>query len=161
MSVRLPSTVSLVIWFPHKNARTPPPPIIVLWTCVMFSSRYVQDNDVCLHKHCNVVLKNIAKFHALSLLLAKISRETLSDIFPFAVEAEGFRQFYLSRVLPVSERLAEYLRWDLREEQRQQFLQEKIEKLFWKLLEDKAKPSDPSKEVLIHGNLNFHNIMFR
>ena len=137
------------------------PPIIVLLTCVMFSSRYVQDNDVCLHKHCNVVLKNIAKFHALSLLLAKISRETLSDIFPFAVEAESFRQFYLSRVLPVSERLAEYLRWDLREEQRQQFLQEKIEKLFWKLLEDKAKPSDPSKEVLIHGNLNFHNIMFR
>ena len=77
------------------------------------------------------------------------------------MEAESFRQFYLGRVLPVSERLAEYLRWDLREDQIKQILQEKIEKLFWKLLEAKAKPSDPSKEVLIHGNLNFHNIMFR
>ena len=106
-------------------------------------------------------MKNIAKFHALSLLLAKISGETLSDIFPFAVEAESFRQFYLGRVLPVSERLAEYLRWDLRQERIKQILREKMEKLFWKLLETKAKPSDPFREVLIHGNLKFDNIMFR
>ena len=103
----------------------------------------------------------MAKFHALSLLLAKISGETLSDIFPFAVEAESFRQLYLGSVLPVSERLAEYLRWDLRPERIREILQEKIETLFWELLETKAKPRDPFKEVLIHGNLKFDNIMFR
>ena len=33
--------------------------------------------------------------------------------------------------------------------------------LFWKLVETRAKPTDSSKEVLIHGNLNFHDILFR
>ena len=33
--------------------------------------------------------------------------------------------------------------------------------LFWKLVEARAKPTDSSKEVLIHGNLNFHDMMFR
>ena len=80
-------------------------------------------------------------------------------MFPFAVEAESFRQFYRSRILPVVERLKEYLRWDLRGDQI--LMEDKIEKLFWKLLETKAKPNDPFKQVLVHGNLNFHNIMFR
>ena len=98
--------------------------------------------------HCQLVLRNIAKLHALSLLLAKISRQTLSDLFPFAVEAESFRQYFLGRVLPVRERLTEDLRWDLREEQIRHLMEDKIEKLFWKLLETRAKPSDPFKEVL-------------
>ena len=101
-----------------------------------------------LYTHCTVVLRNIAKFHALSLLLSKISRETLSDLFPFAVEAESFRQFFRGRILPVVERLTEYLRWDLKEDQIRHLMEEKIEKLFWKLLEARAKPSDPLKEVL-------------
>ena len=101
-----------------------------------------------LGTHCQLVLRNIAKLHALSLLLAKISRQTLSDLFPFAVEAESFRQYFLGRLMPVMDRLTEYLRWDLREDQIRHLMEEKIEKLFWKLLETRAKPSDPFKEVL-------------
>ena len=122
-------------------------PIIALLTfSVQTSGR--PDKEAGLYTHCTVVLRNIAKFHALSLLLSKISRETLSDLFPFAVEAESFRQFFRGRILPVVERLTEYLRWDLKEDQIRHLMEEKIEKLFWKLLEARAKPSDPLKEVL-------------
>ena len=118
-------------------------PIIALLTFSVQTSE-----EAGLYTHCTVVLRNIAKFHALSLLLSKISRETLSDLFPFAVEAESFRQFFRGRILPVVERLTEYLRWDLKEDQIRHLMEEKIEKLFWKLLEARAKPSDPLKEVL-------------
>ena len=89
-----------------------------------------------LTRHCNVVLKNIAKLHALSLLLTKISKETLADMFPFAVEAESFRQFYRSRMLPVVERLKEYLRWDLKEDQI--LLEENVETCRVQYIYDKA-----------------------
>ena len=114
-----------------------------------------------LLQHCNLVLQNLAKFHAMSLFIAKISQQPLSDLFPFAVEAESFRQEFKDKIIPIKEELKSYLCWSNLDDSIDNSLDLKIQSLFWKLVELKAKPLLAEKEVLIHGNLNFSNIMFK
>ena len=104
----------------------------------------------------------MATFHAVSMFIAKISQQSLSELFPFAVEAETFRQKFHQKIVPVKEELLGYLRWSsLYDESVRNSLDLKIHKLFWKLVEMKAKVSNESHNVLIHGNLNHSNVMFR
>lgn len=112
--------------------------------------------------HCSTVLQQMATFHAVSLFISRISQQSLSELFPFAVEAETFRQEFHHKIIPVKEELLGYLRWCfLYDESVRNSLDLKIHKLFWKLVEMKAKPSNSSHEVLIHGNINYSNVMFR
>ena len=112
--------------------------------------------------HCSVVLQQMATFHAVSMFIAKISQQSLSELFPFAVEAETFRQKFHQKIVPVKEELLGYLRWSsLYDESVRNSLDLKIHKLFWKLVEMKAKASNESHNVLIHGNINHSNVMFR
>ena len=45
-----------------------------------------------LLQHCRVALQSVAMLHAVSMAVASTSGRPLSDMFPFAVEAETFRQ---------------------------------------------------------------------
>ena len=45
-----------------------------------------------LLQHCRVALQSVAMLHAVSMAMASTSGRPLSDMFPFAVEAETFRQ---------------------------------------------------------------------
>ena len=45
-----------------------------------------------LLQHCRVALQSVAMLHAVSMAMASPSGRPLSDMFPFAVEAETFRQ---------------------------------------------------------------------
>ena len=45
-----------------------------------------------LLQHCRVALQSVAMLHAVSMAMARTSGRPLSDMFPFAVEAETFRQ---------------------------------------------------------------------
>ena len=129
------------------------------------------DNDKSvaeLISHCNIVLQNIAKFHALSLVISRLEGQALSEIFPFAVEGEGFRQEFKHRILPLREKILEYAMWSqavMKEEADKQHLEavidKRIQELFWMLLDKRSRPTDAEKEVLVHGNLNFSTIMFR
>ena len=121
-----------------------------------------------LISHCNIVLQNMAKFHALSIAISKIEGASLSEMFPFAIEGEGFRQMFKQRIVPLKERLLDYLKWDqsfLKEDTEMKSIQTKIDneihELFWKLLKLKAMPNKSEKEVLIHGDLDFSNLLFR
>ena len=103
----------------------------------------------------------MAQLHALSLLFSSVGGQALSDLYPFAVEAESFRQEFQERVAPVKETILKNLNPYCDDESYTNLLDVRIYHLFWKLVKMKAKPSDPAQEVFIHGNLNFENVMFR
>ena len=48
-----------------------------------------------LLQHCRVALQSVALLHAVSMAMASTSGRPLSDMFPFAVEGETFRQVKL------------------------------------------------------------------
>jgi len=92
----------------------------------------------------------------------KSSGQSLSELFPFAVEGETFRQRFKEAIHPVKEELFNYLSWsNLGDESISNFLDLRIHKLFWKLVKIKAKPTNITQEVLTHGNLNLSNILFK
>lgn len=113
--------------------------------------------------HCHLVMQNIAQLHSLSLLFASVGGQALSELYPFAVEADGFRQEFQEKVAPVKETILKHLNpyCDDDDESYTNLLDVRIYNLFWKLVEMKAKPSDPGQEVFIHGDLNFYNVIFR
>jgi len=128
------------------------------------------DNDKAMSElisHCNIVLQNMAKFHALSLVISRLEGQALSEIFPFAVEGEGFRQDFKQKIMPLRERLLDYSRWsqsaleDSDRKHLETLIDNKIHDLFWVLLEKRSRPKNVGKEVLVHGNLDFTTIMFK
>ena len=121
-----------------------------------------------LISHCNIVLKNTAKFHALSLAISRLEKRRLSEIFPFAVEAEGFRQDFNRKIKPLKDQLVDYLRWETSKDRKvkdidedEDLIERKIQELFWRLLKQKSRPEKVYKEVLIHGHLDFSSMMFK
>ena len=129
------------------------------------------DNDKAVSElisHCNIVLQNVAKFHALSLIISRLEGQALSEIFPFAVEGEGFRQDFKKKMLPLRETLLDYSKWDQPTKKEdadrrhiEASLDKKIHELFWILLGKKSRPNKVDREVLIHGNLDFSTVMFK
>ena len=59
--------------------------------------------------HCRVVLRRMAHFHAISTLIQRDSEMCLVDLFPFAVDAECFRQRFDAHVAGVKAELMGYL----------------------------------------------------
>ena len=106
-------------------------------------------------------MQNIAQLHSLSLLFASVGGQALSVLYPFAVDADGFRQEFQEKVAPVKETILKHLNPYFDDESYTNLLDVRIYNLFWKLVEMKAKPSDPGQEVFIHGDLNFYNVIFR
>ncbi len=48
--------------------------------------------------HCRVVLRRLAHFHAISTLIQRDSEMSLTDIYPFAVEASAFQRKFWARM---------------------------------------------------------------
>jgi len=90
-----------------------------------------------------------------------VGGQALSELYPFAVEADGFRQEFQEKVTPVKETILKHLNPFCDDESYTNLLDVRIYNLFWKLVDMKAKPSDPGQEVFIHGDLNFDNVLFR
>ena len=111
--------------------------------------------------HCQLILQHMAQLHSLSLLFASVGGQTLSELYPFAVEADRFRQEFQERVAPVKKTILKHLSPFCDDESYTNLLDVRINNLFWKLVKMKAKPSNPAQEVFIHGDLNFNNVMFR
>ena len=111
--------------------------------------------------HCHLVLHSKAQLHALSLLFSSVGGQPLSELYPFAVEANGFRQEFQEKVVPVKETILRHLNPFCDDESYTNLLDIRIYNLFWKLVKMKAKPSNSAQEVFIHGDLNFNDVMFR
>jgi hypothetical protein len=119
--------------------------------------------------HCRVVLRRMAHFHAISTLIQRDSEMCLVDLFPFAVDAECFRQRFDAHVTGVKSELMGYLTGRRlhagKQKQLASDLEETIEEhlqdLFWKLVELRTHPHDRRFCVLIHGCLDAGNIVFQ
>ena len=106
-------------------------------------------------------MQRMAQLHSLSLLFASVGGQALLELYPFAVDADGFRQEFQEMVAPVKETILKHLNPYCDDESYTNLLDVRSFDLFWMLVEMKAKPSDPGQEVFIHGDLNFYNVIFR
>ena len=59
--------------------------------------------------HCRVVLRRLAHFHALSMLIQRDAEQTFLDLFPFAVDASTFREVFFTRTAIIKRELCKYL----------------------------------------------------
>ena len=121
-----------------------------------------------LMRHCTVVLQSMAKFHALSMAISRSGGMSLSEVFPFAVEADGVKQEFMRVTGAVRDAVFDYARWEYPDVEHQQklnlvkaALEGQLENLFWQLLDFRSRPLRKEREVLIHGRLDFDSAMFR
>ena len=59
--------------------------------------------------HCKVVLRSLAHFHAFSTVIQRDSEEPLLDLYPFAVEASGFRDVFREKLSLVKDQVRHFL----------------------------------------------------
>ena len=59
--------------------------------------------------HCRVVLRRLAHFHALSMLIQRDAEQTFLDLFPFAVDASTFKEVFFARTAIIKRELCKYL----------------------------------------------------
>ncbi len=116
--------------------------------------------------HCKVVLRRMAHFHAISTLIQRDSEQKLAELYPFAVEASGFKRAFWRHVAPVRRVLSKYLEVSGKggnsdKSDKSDQVDEHLEALFWKLVQLRAHPSDRRLSVLIHGRLDLCNIVFQ
>ena len=83
--------------------------VLVLENLAFSGYRNYKEEHLADLDHCRVVLRRMAHFHAISTLMQRDSEMCLVDLFPFAVDAECFRQRFDAHVAGVKAELVAYL----------------------------------------------------
>ena len=135
--------------------------------------KYAQGPHLSDIDHCRVVLRRLAHFHALSMLIQRDAEMPFLDLYPFAVDASAFREAYLARVSIVKHELCKYIEATVASGRGKAYLtegetpEEKVDRhlqeLFWRLVELRAQPKEEQirLSVLAHGCLDLRNIVFQ